>query len=61
MSPGKKKADIWTLVTFAGFAIVIVFLIFPLFDVFKIQFSGQGKQKCLLFPIGRNSFPGPIT
>ncbi len=45
MSPGKKKADIWTLVTFAGFAIVIVFLIFPLFDVFKIQFSGQEETK----------------
>jgi len=38
MSLGKKKADIWTLVTLTGFAIVIVFLIFPLFDVFKYSF-----------------------
>jgi len=35
MSFGKKKADIWTLVILAGFAIVIIFLIYPLFDVFK--------------------------
>ena len=35
MSFGKKKADIWTLVILAGFAIVVIFLIYPLFDVFK--------------------------
>jgi iron(III) transport system permease protein len=35
MSFGKKKADIWSLVIFLGFAIVVIFLIYPLFDVFK--------------------------
>ena len=38
MSVGKKKADIWALVTLVGFAIVAIFLIFPLFDVFKYSF-----------------------
>jgi len=36
-----KKMDIWTLVTIAGFAIVIVFLIYPLFDVFKFSFEDK--------------------
>jgi len=38
MSLVKKKADIWSLVTFAGFAIVVIFLIYPLFDVFRYSF-----------------------
>ncbi|MCX7026068.1 MAG: iron ABC transporter permease [Spirochaetes bacterium] len=38
MNLWKKKADIWSLVTFAGFAIVIIFLVYPLFDVFKYSF-----------------------
>lgn len=38
MSLGKKKADIWSFVTFAGFAIVVIFLIYPLFDVFRYSF-----------------------
>ena len=38
MSLGKKKADIWSLITFAGFAIVVIFLIYPLFDVFRYSF-----------------------
>ncbi len=38
MTLSKKKADIWSLVTFGGFAIVIVFLIYPLADVFKYSF-----------------------
>lgn len=41
MSLGKKKADIWALITFAGFAIVVVFLIYPLFDVFKYSFQDK--------------------
>jgi len=32
------RADIWTLVIFAGFAIVVVFLIYPLFDIFRYSF-----------------------
>ncbi len=38
MKIGKKNADVWSLVTFAGFAIVVVFLIYPLFDVFRYSF-----------------------
>ncbi len=38
MSIGRKKADVWALVTLLGFAIVGVFLIYPLFDVFKYSF-----------------------
>ena len=38
MTLSKKKADIWSLVTLGGFAIVIVFLIYPLADVFKYSF-----------------------
>lgn len=36
-----KRADIWHLVTFLGFAIVIVFLIYPLFDVFQYSFKNK--------------------
>ncbi|MDQ7796781.1 MAG: iron ABC transporter permease, partial [Spirochaetia bacterium] len=35
--PG-RRADFWTLVIFAGFAIVVVFLIYPLFDIFRYSF-----------------------
>ncbi|HEY9054914.1 MAG TPA: iron ABC transporter permease [Rectinemataceae bacterium] len=38
MSSGRKKADVWAVVTLLGFAIVGVFLIYPLFDVFKYSF-----------------------
>ncbi|TXT42562.1 MAG: putative ABC-type Fe3+ transport system permease component [Spirochaetes bacterium] len=41
MGAGRKKADIWALVIFAGFAIVVVFLIYPLFDVFKYSFADK--------------------
>ncbi|MCE5255219.1 MAG: iron ABC transporter permease [Spirochaetaceae bacterium] len=41
MSLGRKKLDIWTLVTILGFAIVIIFLIYPLFDVFKFSFMDK--------------------
>lgn len=41
MSARTRKADIWTLVTFAGFAIVAIFLIYPLFDVFKYSFADK--------------------
>jgi iron(III) transport system permease protein len=41
MSLGKKKADIWALITFVGFAIVVVFLIYPLFGVFKYSFQDK--------------------
>jgi iron(III) transport system permease protein len=36
-----KRADIWHLVTFIGFAIVIIFLIYPLFDVFQYSFKNK--------------------
>jgi len=36
-----KRADVWHLVTFIGFAIVIVFLIYPLFDVFQYSFKNK--------------------
>jgi iron(III) transport system permease protein len=36
-----KRADIWHLVTFIGFAIVIVFLVYPLFDVFQYSFKNK--------------------
>ncbi|RKX94561.1 MAG: iron ABC transporter permease [Spirochaetes bacterium] len=32
------KFDIWTLVTILGFVIVIVFLLYPLFNIFKYSF-----------------------
>jgi iron(III) transport system permease protein len=48
MTLGKKKSDIWALVTFAGFAIVIVFLIYPLFDVFKYSFLDKETGKASL-------------
>ncbi len=36
-----KKLDFWAFVTIAGFAIVIIFLIYPLFDVFKFSFADK--------------------
>jgi iron(III) transport system permease protein len=41
MNPRGKRADVWHLVTFIGFAIVIVFLIYPLFDVFQYSFKDK--------------------
>jgi iron(III) transport system permease protein len=41
MAPGKKRADIWALVIFGGFAIVVVLLVYPLFDVFKYSFADK--------------------
>jgi iron(III) transport system permease protein len=41
MTIGKKRADIWTLVTLAGFLIVAVFLVYPLFDVFRFSFTDK--------------------
>jgi iron(III) transport system permease protein len=38
MRLGKKNADVWSLITLAGFAIVVIFLIYPLFDVFRYSF-----------------------
>lgn len=32
------RFDIWTLVTLMGFAIVIIFLLYPLFNIFKYSF-----------------------
>jgi len=36
-----KKPDFWALVTIAGFVIVLIFLIYPLFDVFKFSFADK--------------------
>ncbi len=36
-----KRADIWHLVIFLGFAIVIIFLVYPLFDVFQYSFKNK--------------------
>ena len=33
-----RRADIWTLVTLLGFSIVVLFLIYPLFDIFHYSF-----------------------
>jgi len=41
MTLGRKKADVWALVIFAGFAVVVVFLIYPLYDVFKYSFQDK--------------------
>ncbi len=41
MNIGKKRADVWTLVTLMGFAIVALFLVYPLFDVFKFSFTDK--------------------
>jgi iron(III) transport system permease protein len=36
-----RRADVWTLVTFGGFAVVILFLIYPLADVFRYSFTDK--------------------
>ena len=37
----KRRADFWTLVTLGGFFLVIVFLIYPLADVFRYSFTDK--------------------
>ena len=37
----RRKGDVWTLVTLLGFAIVLVFLIYPLADVFRYSFMDK--------------------
>lgn len=41
MELGRKRMDVWTIVTVLGFAIVLIFLIYPLFDVFKYSFTDK--------------------
>ncbi len=41
MKPGGRRFDVWTLVIFGGFAIVAVFLVYPLFDVFRYSFTDK--------------------
>lgn len=36
-----RRFDIWTLVTLGGFALVLVFLIYPLADVFQYSFTDK--------------------
>ena len=38
---GLRRADIWTLVILGGFALVIVFLVYPLADVFRYSFTDK--------------------
>jgi iron(III) transport system permease protein len=38
---GPRRADIWTLVTFGGFALVAIFLIYPLADIFRFSFTDK--------------------
>jgi len=35
------RADLWSFVTFGGFAIVALFLIYPLFDIFRYSFMDK--------------------
>jgi iron(III) transport system permease protein len=37
----KRRADFWTLVTIGAFVLVIVFLLYPLADVFRYSFSNK--------------------
>ncbi len=39
------RFDFWTLVTLIGFVIVIVFLLFPLFNIFKYSFLDKASGK----------------
>ncbi len=39
------RFDFWTVVTLLGFAIVIVFLLFPLFNIFKYSFLDKASGK----------------
>lgn len=41
MKAQAQKKDVWALVAFSGFAIVAIFLFYPLFDVFKYSFSDK--------------------
>lgn len=38
---GPRRVDIWTFVTLGGFALVLVFLVYPLADVFRYSFSDK--------------------
>ena len=38
-----RRPDLWTLVILGGFALVIVFLIYPLADVFQYSFTDKEK------------------
>ena len=40
-SAAPRRADIWTFVTLGGFALVAVFLVYPLADVFRYSFSDK--------------------
>jgi len=41
MTLSRRKGDVWTLVTMLGFAIVLIFLIYPLADVFRYSFMDK--------------------
>ena len=41
LSSAPRRADIWTLVTLGGFALVIAFLVYPLADVFRYSFTDK--------------------
>ncbi|MCX7786095.1 MAG: iron ABC transporter permease [Spirochaetes bacterium] len=46
---GKSQTiDLWTLVTFAGFVIVVVFLIYPLLDIFRYSFIDKDSGEVSL-------------
>ena len=38
---GPRRADVWTLVTIGGFALVAVFLVYPLAGVFRYSFTDK--------------------
>jgi iron(III) transport system permease protein len=40
-STAPRRADVWTLVTIGGFALVLVFLVYPLADVFRYSFADK--------------------
>ncbi|GAB1483149.1 iron ABC transporter permease [Treponema sp.] len=37
----KRKIDLWTMVTMGGFALVAIFLVYPLSDVFRYSFTNK--------------------
>ena len=41
MEMTKRRADFWTLVTLGAFVLVIVFLLYPLSDVFRYSFTNK--------------------
>ena len=45
---GTFRFDIWTFVTLLGFAIVIIFLLYPLFNIFKYSFINKETGKLSL-------------